>query len=92
MAGRITGRALTVLLMTLALFVAGSSVARTRAVAGPAEETAPVEAADAPRAVGLPRGGPPRGERPFGQFSDEAAMALVGTALLAVAAALRKTA
>jgi len=88
MAGPVAGRTLTILL-TLALFAAGSSFARMRAVAGPANETPTVRIAEA-LPLSAASGNAPVRHWPFGYLSDEAVMALVGTALLAVAAALKK--
>jgi hypothetical protein len=79
--------------LTLALFIAGSSFARMRSVAEPADEATIVRTAEAPpRTLESQTRGAPLSQRSLGHLSDEAAMALVGTALLAVAAALKKTA
>jgi hypothetical protein len=84
-------RVLTVVLVTTALLVAGPIVARTLAIASPAEVGAEAHAAPMPVASDRAR---PHASKSWNVESlpDEAAMALIGTALLAAGAAMRKTA
>lgn len=83
-------RVLTVLLVTTALLVAGPIVARTLATASPTADAA-ASAGLVPVANLPARANPGRGWY-VESLPDEAAMALIGTALLAAGTAIRKAA
>jgi hypothetical protein len=81
-------RILTVVLVTMALGVAGPIVARALAKASPADQRG--RTATAVSSVTQERNLTDGGD--IGGLSDEAAIALMGTALLALAAAMKKAA